>query len=100
MVTKEQQFRAALDEFVAAGHKLVEAWDAEGFNADETFGAPADWYGNPLLTHSLDDWLMEFAEHYEPAAHCRHCRARLGYTVNGDRACVDPSCPAYNPTAK
>ncbi len=60
-----KEFNDALQAFLSAGYKLLEAWDDNaGFNADEIFGSPTDMQGNPLLTHSLDEWLLEWSGYY------------------------------------
>lgn len=64
-------FLDALRQFLGAGRELVEAWDGKMpdgslWNADEAFGQPVDGSGALLLTHSLDEWLVELHGHYFP----------------------------------
>jgi len=70
---EREEFKRAWDDFVSAGYKLLNAWDATGpngmpsFNADEAYGPFDDSMGHSLLTLSLDEWLYELqgkAEHF------------------------------------
>ena len=63
MATPER-FKKAITAFIDAGNKLVEAWDEDGWNADDAFGQPVDAQGEPLFPLSLDDWMLELSGFY------------------------------------
>jgi hypothetical protein len=60
-VNAEEQFKQALAEWLTAGQKLVNAWSADGFNADEKYPLPAK-IAPPM---SMDEWFDELRAHYE-----------------------------------
>lgn len=60
-----ERFQKALMAFIAAGNDLVEAWDGEGFNADDAFGPAVDCEGKPLFSLSVDEWLLEVQGHFD-----------------------------------
>ena len=62
-VAAKESFLRALDAFLKAGKALSDAWDADGFNADEWAGLPSE-IAPPM---SLDEWMDALSEHYARA---------------------------------
>jgi hypothetical protein len=55
-----EAFQTAVTAFIDAGNRMVDAWDRDGFHADQSYPLP-ERLAPPM---SFDEWFAELSEHY------------------------------------